>query len=746
MAFYSKKYVRGVADYLAAGRVAGRYVISVGDMQSSVGVITLVALVEEQYQSGLGLGFWSGFGIPLGLILSLTGYCTYRFRETRSLSLGQFLEMRYSRPFRIFAASLRTLAEMMSNAIGPAVAARFFIYFLGIPHKIDIWGFSIPSFAVIMVLILILAMMIIWPGGRISLTITDCIQGLMSYPIFVIFAVYVFSKISFTEEVAPIMLNRVAGESFLNPFDVSELRDFNIFALAVGIFGNTLNRASWIGNDTSGSARNPHEQKMAGILGTWRAGFSWLMCILIGVVVMTIMNHSNYSRDAKSIRNTLTQRVANEVVSDKAIRSEVVANVNSLPEEKRIIGESKPLSRLDNPDTTFLDNVHGTLEKYPNGNAIYKEFRTLYFQMMMPITLEHIFPPILMGLFCLLMILLMLSTDDSRIFNAAATIIQDVWMPLRKKPFTTDEHLKSLKLCSVGVCFFFFFFSLFLSQLDYIGMFLVIMGSIWLGGAGPVMIFGLYSRFGTTAGAWTSLLAGSIISIGGLILQRNWSGFFYPLLDNLGWVEGLDYFLQVVSSPFAPYIVWRMDAVTFPINSREIYFFALISGILGYVIVSLMTYKKPFNLERMLHRGKYSIADEQKKEIKLAWSWSNLYDKIVGITPEYTTGDKVITYSVLFYSFIYQFGLAFLGVLIWNMISPWSSDWWTWYFIINNVYIATFIGGVSTIWFFIGGVIDMRQLFKDLVARKDDPLDDGWVENNVSLADKTLVDNVEHNT
>ena len=41
IAIYAKKYARGVADFLAAGRVAGRYVISVGDMQAGLSVITL---------------------------------------------------------------------------------------------------------------------------------------------------------------------------------------------------------------------------------------------------------------------------------------------------------------------------------------------------------------------------------------------------------------------------------------------------------------------------------------------------------------------------------------------------------------------------------------------------------------------------------------------------------------------------------------------------------------------------------
>lgn len=36
----------------------------------------------------------------------------------------------------------------------------------------------------------------------------------------------------------------------------------------------------------------------------------------------------------------------------------------------------------------------------------------------------------------------------------------------------------------------------------------------------------------------------------------------------------------------------------------------------------------------------------------------------------------------------------------------------------------------------IGGIIDIRRLFKDLAKRVDNPLDDGWVERHVFLMDK----------
>ena len=86
MALYARRFARGVVDFLAAGRVAGRYVISVGDLSAGLSVITLVAGCEQNYQTGYGIAFWNNVLVPVGVVLALTGYCTYRWRETRCLS------------------------------------------------------------------------------------------------------------------------------------------------------------------------------------------------------------------------------------------------------------------------------------------------------------------------------------------------------------------------------------------------------------------------------------------------------------------------------------------------------------------------------------------------------------------------------------------------------------------------------------------------------------------------------------
>jgi len=741
LAVHSRKYVRGVVDYLAAGRVAGRYVLCAGDMTAGLSVITLVALVESKYQVGYALTFWEYLMIPVGIFMALTGFCIYRFRETRSLSIGQFLEMRYNRPFRVVAASLRTLSEMITNAIGPAVAANFFIYFIGLPHEIMVMGMALPTFGLVVALSLCLCMLVIWPGGRISLLVSDAFQGLMCYPIFVVIAGYIFLNFGWHDTIAPVMMDRVDGESFINPYDIEKLRDFNIFALLVTIMGSVLNKASWIGNDTTSSGRTPHEQKMAGILGTWRSLYASLMLLLLAVMIIALMTHERFAEQTHEIRTELIQKVSDEAVPDAAARAQLDANIASIPVPRHRIGEDPPLSRDQNMDTPYIETARDTLAGTPEGNLQFQKFRTLYHQMMLPVALRNLLPTGLMGLFCLLMFMLLISTDDSRVFNASSTIVQDLIIPFCKEPLSPGRHLLVLRLCSLGVCIFFFVVSIFFVQIDYIIMFTTIMTSLWLGGAGPIMIFGLYSRFGNTTGAFCSLIFGSGFSACGLVLQRNWAETVYPWIVSNGWENSVGHFLEAASGPFHPFVVWEMSAVKFPVNSYEIYFISMLLGIGGYVLGSLITQRKPYNLDRLLHRGAYDVAHEYKEPFK--WTFHNAVKKLVGITPEFTFGDKIITWSIFGYAIVYKFGFCFIGVLIWNMISPWSTEWWSNYFYITSLIVTAILGIVSTFWFLIGGIIDLRKLFRDLAARIDDPLDNGMVEGHVSLADKAVFDAVK---
>ena len=741
-AWRCRRYVRSVSDFLVAGRCAGRYVLLSGGMMGGLSVVTFVGNAEVHYNTGYGMNYWNQILLPMSILMSMFGWISYRFRETRAMSCGQFLEMRYSRGVRRLAAILRGTADALANCIGPAVAVRFLIYLLGIPHRFELFGRAVPTFPFMLAGLLCIAVFFILCGGRISLLVTDAVQGLVAYPIFVIMCVYIFTEFSWTEEISAVMADRVPGESFMNPYDIQDLRDFNLFALVVTVFHRIFGGA-WVGNGYGTVARSPHEQKMAGITGNFGNGFSALLPILFVLALLTVMNHKNFADDAHQIRQELSVRVSDELSSDGDLVSAVGERLASLPVQHHEIGVDPPLSRASNLDTPYLEAVRETyleqIEDSSAANKLYQGYRTTYMQQMLPMVIRNFFPKWLIALLVMLCILLVVSTDDTRIFDSTNTWIQDFILPFFKKPPSQRAHLLMFKTGVVLMGVVFWCGSYFLAQMDYINMFVSIACSIWIAGAGVVVTGGLYWRRGTSAGAYAALAAGGLLALAGILVQRNWQTGVYPWLVSVGLDGTVRHLLEACSSPFRPWVDWRVSdelwPVKFPINSTEIGFIADLVAYFLYFTVSLATCKEPFNLERMLHRGKWAGADE-KKDIHTKLTWKTLLNHFVSITPEYTRGDKIITWFVFFYTVFYKFLGAFVGVYVASRAFHWGVSEWSNYFFVITLAVPFVLGIGTTVWFTIGTIMDIRRLFRDLENRTRDALDTGMVDGHVSLSDK----------
>ena len=61
----------------------------------------------------------------------------------------------------------------------------------------------------------------------------------------------------------------------------------------------------------------------------------------------------------------------------------------------------------------------------------------------------------------------------------------------------------------------------------------------------------------------------------------------------------------------------------------------------------------------------------------------------------------------------------------------------------TSIVVSGIIGIVSTVWFTIGGSIDLHRLFRDLDKEKANQLDDGRVIGHVSAADLADVEKIE---
>lgn len=122
MAYRSRRYIHGVADYLAAGRVCGRYVIAVSDITVGLAVVTLVSQVEANYKTGIAIGFWSGLLMPITMLFSLTGYCLYRYQRNQ----GTLHRTVFGNALQPFLAYLcRDAAHFFRNRLQYDRAGRF---------------------------------------------------------------------------------------------------------------------------------------------------------------------------------------------------------------------------------------------------------------------------------------------------------------------------------------------------------------------------------------------------------------------------------------------------------------------------------------------------------------------------------------------------------------------------------------------------------------------------------------------
>ena len=571
------RYMKGVADFLSANRSAGRYLLTIASSMAGVGVITFIAGFEMAYEAGISPQWWAMMGIPLGLIIMLTGWVFYRFRETRAMTMAQYFEMRYSRRFRIFAGSLCWISGVINFGIFPAVAARFFIYFCGLPVHYHIPGipWEISTFATVMLIDLGIAVWLVTMGGQVTIMVTDCVQGMFCTAAFVV-----------------------------------------------------------VGVVTSGfysAARSPHEQKMGGIIGLWRSVSQIMAMALIPLAALVVMRLPEFSGQAALVNETL-QTIDNE----------------------RIQG-----------------------------------------QMVVPIAMAHFLPIGVKGLLATIFLFFSFTCHDTYMHSWGTIFIQDVYIPIRKKVLSPEQHIKLLRWSIIGVAVFAFLFSLLYQQTEKIYMYQAITGTIWAGGSGVCIFGGLYWKRGTAAAAYCALIVGAILGVGGLIVGPIYESHY-----------GQD----------------------FPINGQWLWFIAMIVAMALYFVVSLLTSTKEkfFNLERLLNRGKYAKSRKPLPDDKPRSKWL----MITGITDEFSRSDAVLAIALVLWHGLHWAWFALFSII--NLIFPISNAAWGTYWHIHILsYLVLSIP--ATIWFTVGGIIDIRSLFRILATAKRDVTDDGRVLTEVEM-------------
>jgi len=619
MVFLSKNLMRSVSDFLATGRTGGRYIISMFHGTAALGAITVVGALEQNFNAGFNSRWWE---MPTAVILvtiSVTGWVVYRFRQTRALTMAQFFEMRYSRSFRIFAGMLAFLSGIVNMIIFPAVSAKFFIYFCGIPEIGFLGPYSITYILTAAVMVLV-PLYFIFTGGHIAVMFTDFIQGVFVNIVFVVIVILLLVQVGWSD-IGEAVKAAPTGQSLINPFDAGEVQDFNPWFFFIGMFGLIYTKLSWQGNSSFNiAAKSAHEAKMADVLTNWRLVPQWgLFLMIVPIIAYTIFHHDNY----KVIADSINTMLASFAPADQS-------------------------------------------------------------QLRVPMVLNYLLPVGLKGAFAAIMLAAAITCHNTYMHSWGSILIQDVVMPIRKKPFEPKEHLKYLKLSILGVGITIFILSIVFQQTEKVFLFLNISGAIFVGGSGAAIIGGLYWKKGTTPAAWAAMITGALTAGLNILLKQYVPG--YPINGQWGW------------------------------------FMAMVLASVVYFVVSLLTPRKAFNLDKLLHRGVYAVKDDSIKgsnEVVKGW-------KVLAPTREFTLGDKAIYWITTGWTAAWVVVFV-LGTLFYFFVRPFTNDqWMSFWQVYTYLFLAASI--IVTIWFTIGGFKNLFEMIHALRHNIRDHQDDGFVE------------------
>ena len=665
---FTSGLMKSVTDFLSAGRSAGRYVLSISSGIAGLGAISIIMFLEMGFVSGFSMAWW---GLSQGIIIlaiTMSGWVIYRFRSTRCLTLAQFFEKRYSRRFRIFTGIVAFSAGIINFGIFPAVGAQFFISYCGLPESFV----GIPMYPLVMVLLLSVSLYFVYTGGQIAVIIADFFQGIFVTVVLLFLVLFLFFTVGWDQvtealEQTPIQLAeeeiikvkegqvfqemtlaeqntkieeinvRFENSSRINPFKTSHVEDFNFWYFFIGIIGVMYGTMGWQGSQGyNSSAKSAHEAKMGAVLSGFRGIPQGLFFLLVPVIIYVFMNHPDY--------------------------------------------------------ISVADSVSAALSEF-NTDALKTQLRA-------PLVLSEILPVGLLGAFAALMLAAFISTHDTYLHSWGSILIQDVIMPFRDKPFDKETHLKVLRYSIFGVAIFIFLFSLFFQQNQKIALFFAITAAIFAGGSGAVIIGGLYWKRGTTAAAWTSMIVGAVIGVGGIIVKQ------VPE----GWLADPESFESLKA------------AITSlrNINGQEYWGIGMGLSAISYISVSLLGKKESFNMDKLLNRGEYAISGEMEIiNVGPEKGW-----RMFGMGKEFTKSDKLI--YIINYVWTSAWTLIFIIGTLYNLYYDVSdASWMTFwkYFI----YVHIVMSLITIVWFTWGGFKDLSAMMKKLRSSERDHGDDGWV-------------------
>ncbi len=207
---YVNRYIRGMSDFLVAGRSL-RTKLGIATMiGSELGLVTAMYAAQKGFTGGFAAFHIGLLALVAALVVGFTGMIVVPLREMRVMTIPEYYERRFdSRNLRIFGGALLAISGILNMGMFLKAGAIFVT---------GLTGMNDPAIIkIVMTVMIVLVLAYTTLGGMISVIITDYIQFVvLSFGLLIAVALSVIT-LGWTEIVEGV--KQVHGTAGFNPFD-----------------------------------------------------------------------------------------------------------------------------------------------------------------------------------------------------------------------------------------------------------------------------------------------------------------------------------------------------------------------------------------------------------------------------------------------------------------------------------------------------------------------------------------------
>ena len=207
-----KKYIKGIDNFLVAGRSMGYHLGLLSLMCTEIGMITYVYYAELGFKAGLAALIVAFPPVVAYIFLGRTGFIIKPLLEMKISTIPEFFSRKYSKGVRFYIGIIMAVGGILNFGVFPGVEANFINIVTGIPKD---------YLLVTMVVLLSLVLVYTAVGGMVSVIVTNYIQYVLLSFGMVFITVYGIYIIGWGNIVSAV--TEKVGEKGINPFTPSIL-------------------------------------------------------------------------------------------------------------------------------------------------------------------------------------------------------------------------------------------------------------------------------------------------------------------------------------------------------------------------------------------------------------------------------------------------------------------------------------------------------------------------------------------